>query len=200
MLIRPMEGRDIPAVASLDRQVFRDPWPESAYVQELYFNTNAHYFVLELLDPAQARTWHTHRRRQSARLIGFVGMRVEGTQGHISTLALRPEWRGQRLGEALLLTAIDQAICDGARMVGLEVRVSNEVALNLYSKWQFVQYSRLHRYYADGEDAYLLHVYLEKDPDYPPRVRTRLLELMADLEIRPVGLGGVPADMGRSAP
>ncbi len=196
MLIRLMEGRDIPSVVSLDRQVFRDPWPESAYVQELYFNTNAHYFVLELLDPTQARTWHTHRLRRSARLIGFVGMRVEGTRGHISTLALRPEWRGQRLGEVLLLIAIDQAIRDGARMVGLEVRISNEIALNLYGKWQFVQYSRLHRYYADGEDAYLLHAYLDKDPEYPPRVRECLSKLLVDLQIRPdlpgsVGTGPV---------
>jgi hypothetical protein len=98
MLIRRMEGRDIPSVVSLDRQVFRDSWPESAYVQEIYFNTNAHYFVLELSDPTQVRTWYTHRHRQSARLVGFVGMRVEGTQGHISTLALRPEWAWTALG------------------------------------------------------------------------------------------------------
>ena len=185
-LLRPMEGRDIPAVVSLDRMVFRDPWPESAYVQEIYFNANAHYFVLELLDPTQARTWHTHRRRQSARLVGFMGMRVEGTRGHISTLGLRPEWRGQRLGEVLLLTAIDQAIRDGARMVGLEVRVSNDIALRLYEKWQFAEYSRLHRYYADGEDAFLLHVYLDRDPAYCPRVREQLQRLLIDLQIRPV--------------
>lgn len=194
MHIRLMEGRDIPAVISLDRQVFPDPWPESAYVQELYFNTNAHYFVLELLDPAQARTWHTHRRRQSARLIGFVGMRVEGTRGHISTLALRPEWRGQGLGEVLLLTAIDQAIHDGARMVGLEVRISNEVALHLYRKWQFVQYSRLQRYYSNGEDAYLLHVYLDKDPTYTDRIHERLAQLLADLQIRPASAATDPAE------
>ncbi len=194
MQIRLMEGRDIPAVVSLDRQVFTDPWPESAYVQELYFNTNAHYFVLELLDPAQARTWHTHRRRHASRLIGFVGMRVEGTHGHISTLALRPEWRGQGLGEVLLLTAVDQAIRDGARMIALEVRVSNQVALHLYGKWQFVQYSRLQRYYSDGEDAYLLHVYLDRDPAYTLRVRERLAQLLTDLQIR---LASAAADSAR---
>jgi len=48
--IRPMEGRDIPTIVGLDRRIFRDPWPESAYVQEVYFNPHAHYFVLELLD------------------------------------------------------------------------------------------------------------------------------------------------------
>ncbi len=195
MQIRLMEGRDIPAVVSLDRQVFTDSWPESAFVQELYFNTSAHYFVLELLDPAQVRTWHTHRHRNTSRLIGFVGMRVEGTQGHISTLALRPEWRGQGLGETLLLTAVDQAIRDGARMIALEVRISNQVARHLYGKWQFVQYSRLQRYYSDGEDAYLLHVYLDRDPTYTIRVRERLGQLLTDLQIR---LAAAAADSAES--
>ena len=188
--IRPMEGRDIPSVVSLDRQVFQDPWPESAYVQEIYFNSSAHYFVLELLDPTLVRTWHAHRRRRAARLLGFVGMRVEGTRGHISTLALRPEWRGQRLGEVLLLTAVDQAIRDGALMIGLEVRVSNEVAQKLYGKWQFAQYSRLRQYYANGEDAYLLHVYLDRDPTYHPQVRDRLSSLLVDLQIQKADLEG----------
>ena len=44
--IRPLAAKDIPTVTSIDRLVFRDPWPESAYVQELYFNPNAHYFVI----------------------------------------------------------------------------------------------------------------------------------------------------------
>jgi ribosomal protein S18 acetylase RimI-like enzyme len=89
------------------------------------------------------------------------------------------------LGEVLLLTAIDQAISDGAQMVGLEVRVSNEIALNLYAKWQFVQHSRLRRYYADGEDAYLLHTYLGKTPAYIARVREHLAQLLTELQIRP---------------
>ena len=181
--IRLMEGRDIPSVVSLDRQVFADSWPESAYVQEIYFNPNAHYFVLELVDPARARTWSGHRRRRSAWLLGFVGMRVEGTRGHISTLAVRSEWRGERLGEVLLLTSVDQAARDGALVVGLEVRVSNSVAQALYAKYDFGEISRLHRYYANGEDAFYMRVQLGTDPGYHQRIVTQLSALLAELEI-----------------
>lgn len=187
--IRPMEGRDIPAVVSLDRQVFRDPWPESAYVQEIYFNAHAHYFVLELLDPTLTRTWHDHRRQRSARLLGFAGMRVEGRRGHISTLAVRTEWRGHRLGEALLLTAVDQAIRDGAHLVGLEVRVSNDVAQALYTKYGFAAHSRLERYYANGEDAYYMQLQLVGN--HAPngvRIRERLDDLVQDLHIDKVAV------------
>jgi ribosomal protein S18 acetylase RimI-like enzyme len=168
----------------VDRQVFRDPWPESAYVQEIYFNPSAHYFVLELLDLTEIRRWYEHRRRQSSRLIGFVGMRVEGTRGHISTLAIRAEWRGHRLGEFLLLVAINQAIADGAAVVGLEVRVSNTVAQHLYTKYDFDRRSQLRGYYADGEDAYYLQVRLEDNPDYCSRVKERYTALLAELQVR----------------
>jgi ribosomal-protein-alanine N-acetyltransferase len=181
--IRPMEGRDIPAVVSLDRVVFRDSWPESAYVQEIYFNPHAHYFVLELLDPTLIRTWFDHRRRKRARLLGFVGMRVEGERGHISTLALRETWRGQRLGEVLLLVALVQAMADGASVVGLEVRVSNDIAQHLYRKYKFEIRSRLGQYYADGEDAYYMQVRLKHEMLYCQRVRERLATLMDALGI-----------------
>lgn len=182
--IRPMEGRDIPAVITVDRQVFKDPWPEPAYVQEIYFNPSAHYFVLELLDALQARVWHVHRHQRSASLLGFVGMRVEGTRGHISTLALRAEWRGQHLGEVLLLVAIEQAFQDGAHVLGLEVRVSNEIAQNLYAKYGFEPHSRLQRYYADGEDAYYLQVRLTEDEGYRSHVERRLAELRKTLRVK----------------
>jgi [ribosomal protein S18]-alanine N-acetyltransferase len=188
--IRLMEGRDIPSVVSLDRQVFRDPWPESAYVQEIYFNPSAHYFILEQTDPMQARTWTTHRRRQVARLVGFVGMRVEGTRGHISTLAVHAAWRGLGLGELLLLVAVDQAIHDGAHVIGLEVRVSNDVAQRLYSKWHFLQHSRLRRYYANGEDAYMMQVEVGDNAAYKRRVEEQLASLLEDLRIKRLDRGG----------
>jgi ribosomal-protein-alanine N-acetyltransferase len=132
-----MAAHDIPAVVSVDRQVFVDPWPESAYVQELYFNPNAHYFILSLIDLSYAKVWHQHRKSKQSQVLGFVGMRVEGDQGHISTLALRSEWRGNRLGELLFLAAMVQAMDDGAWSVALEVRISNQVAINLYTKYGF---------------------------------------------------------------
>jgi [ribosomal protein S18]-alanine N-acetyltransferase len=182
--IRAMEGRDIPAVVSLDRQVFLDPWPESAYVQEIYFNPSAHYFLLELLDPSHTRRWYDHRRRHASRLVGFVGMRVEGTRGHISTLAIRVEWRGHGLGELMLMVAINQAIADDAYVLGLEVRISNAVAQNLYDKYGFQRQSQLRNYYADGEDAYYLQVRLKDNRDYCVRAEERLATLLDQLHVK----------------
>ena len=85
--IRRLEAKDIPIVTSIDRLVFRDPWPESAYVQELYFNPNAHYFVLQLTpeilrqdchpESRRALLWAERRAVLTAQIVGFVGVRVE---------------------------------------------------------------------------------------------------------------------------
>ena len=177
-----MAAHDIPAVVSVDRQVFVDPWPESAYVQELYFNPNAHYFILTLIDPSYSKTWHHFRKAKKAPVIGFVGMRVEGDQGHISTLALRTEWRGNRLGELLFLAAMVQAMEDGAWSVALEVRISNQVAINLYMKYGFNAVSRLRKYYANGEDAYLMRAYLN-DFSHRQYLRDQLSALQTALRV-----------------
>lgn len=154
-IIRPLTPRDVPAVVTVDRLVFEDPWPESTYVQEVYFNPNAHYLVLESR-LVSIRRWFTRKTIRNDKILGFVGMRVESQRGHISTLALRPEWRGRGLGEFLLLSALEQAVFYGAQNISLEVRISNHVAQNLYNKYGFVKVSRLHSYYPDSEDAYLM--------------------------------------------
>ena len=177
-----MAAHDIPAVVSVDRQVFVDPWPESAYVQELYFNPNAHYFILTLIDSSYAKAWHYNRKVKKPPVIGFVGMRVEGDQGHISTLALRSEWRGNRLGELLFLAGMVQAMDDGAWTVALEVRISNQVAINLYTKYGFNAVSRLRKYYANGEDAYLMRAHLN-DFSHRQYLREKLNALQTALRV-----------------
>ena len=186
--IRPLEAHDIPAVVSLDRKVFKDPWPESAYIQELYFNPNAHYFVLQLMEPV-AKRWRLGRRAaRDAKLLGFMGMRVEMGHGHISTIAIRPEWRHRGLGELLLITAIKQSIKDNADNISLEVRVSNVTAQNLYEKYGFETISRLHQYYGDREDAYLMRTG-PLDFEYQWYVDSRFNNLVAQLEIAPIREG-----------
>ncbi len=175
--VRRMEPRDIPSVLPLDRLVFKDPWPESAYVQELYFNPDARYFILQIEGVSgQTARWPWKVRRAHP-VQGFVGMRVEKGQAHISTLAVHPDWRGYGLGELLLITALEQAVMMKAASVILEVRVSNFVARRLYEKYGFAPVSCLRGYYHDGEDAELLEVDLDEHPDYAAMLQERRREL-----------------------
>jgi ribosomal-protein-alanine N-acetyltransferase len=95
---------------------------------------------------------------ENDRIIGYVGFRIRGTEAHISTIAVHPDWREKGLGELLLLTAIERAVERGSSVVSLEVRESNQVAQGLYRKYGF-RFQGVHRgYYRDGEDAWLMEV------------------------------------------
>ena len=80
-----------------------------------------------------------------------------GRVGHIISIAVREGYRGRGIGTRLLVEAM-RRLHDyyGAKEVYLEVRVSNERAIKLYKKLGFRVVQRVVRYYADGEDAYIM--------------------------------------------
>ncbi len=78
-------------------------------------------------------------------------------EAHITILGVHPDYQGQGLGQALLLSLLQVARQQGLEWATLEVRVSNVAARSLYSKFGFQEAGRRPHYYPDtGEDALLL--------------------------------------------
>lgn len=165
-IIRPMEPGDVSMVIAIERLSFPTPWPASAFLYELR-KTDSYYYVL--VKPAAGRSaspergWRHWLRRisgppEEGQVIGYVGFRFQGDAVHISTIAVHPDWRGEGLGELLLLTAMEKALKQQASRVTLEMRVSNNVARRLYHKYGFQPQGTLVKYYRDGEDAQLMAV------------------------------------------
>jgi [ribosomal protein S18]-alanine N-acetyltransferase len=91
------------------------------------------------------------------RLVGYAGLWLMVDEAHITTIAVHPRYRGEGLGELLLLRTIDTALQIGARWLTLEVRKSNLVAQRLYQKYTFKEMGVRRRYYSDdGEDALVM--------------------------------------------
>ncbi|HEX9681017.1 MAG TPA: GNAT family N-acetyltransferase, partial [Anaerolineales bacterium] len=68
-----------------------------------------------------------------------------------------PAYRRKGIGERLLRAALECAADQGAELATLEVRASNDAALELYRKHAFEVVGRRPRYYRDnGEDALLM--------------------------------------------
>lgn len=84
------------------------------------------------------------------RKLGFV------KKGHVVSVAVLEEHRGKGVGTALMLEGINGVIIKKTDEIYLEVRVSNESAVQLYKKLGFIIKSRLKSYYRDGEDAFLM--------------------------------------------
>ncbi len=141
-LIREMTLEDIPTVLEIDRVSFSNPWPERSYRYELTENRAAQLFVAKMDDGG---------------VIAYLGYWLIGDEAHISTFAVRPEFRMQGIGEDMLKSALAAAAEKGARVATLEVRESNDLAIRLYEKLGFEVVGSRDSYYRDNnEDAILM--------------------------------------------
>jgi ribosomal-protein-alanine N-acetyltransferase len=103
------------------------------------------------------------------RIIGYGGLLVIDEDAHITTLAVEPEARGQRLGKRLMLALVDQALGVGARHLTLEVRLSNSSAQGLYELFGFAPVGRRKNYYKT-EDALVMWATDVDASDYADRL------------------------------
>lgn len=180
--IEPMRPEDVPEVSDVERQCFTNPWPQSAYRRELRSPQNNTYIVLrrylngeESEDSVESRgrigilpfRRRTAVQQRTDPIVGFAGMWIVMDEAHITTIGVLPEYRGNGLGELLMVTLCTEAMRHGAEWVTLEVRVSNESAQALYRKYGFTQQGIRRRYYSDnGEDAYIMWSPPLREPEY----------------------------------
>jgi [ribosomal protein S18]-alanine N-acetyltransferase len=142
---RPMEMRDIDQIYEIECKSFSTPWSKEAFYNELTKNNFAFYTVLEV----------------GNEVIGYCGSWVIVDEVHITNIALLPEFRGMKLGEALLCKVMDMVKGMGAKTMTLEVRVSNIAAQSLYRKLGFQDGAIRKQYYTDNmEDAIVMWVNL----------------------------------------
>jgi ribosomal-protein-alanine N-acetyltransferase len=107
-------------------------------------------------------------------------------EAHLTTFAVHPAWRRQKIGERLLLAFVDLAVARHAREATLEVRLSNIPARRLYEKYGFRPVGLRPRYYSDdGEDALIMTT----EPLDEPRLRERIERLRAELDASPAPSG-----------
>lgn len=100
------------------------------------------------------------------RVVGYIMCRVETAftedetikMGHVLSVAVDKDYRRRGIGTQLMLQAEENLRRDrGIDLMYLEVRVSNEPAISLYKKLGYAVLGIIPRYYADGEDAYLMY-------------------------------------------
>ena len=164
--IEPMRVEDLPAVHAIEKASFDAPWPPEAYRNDLETNRLAQYLVARVGDEIAA----------------YGGMWLMVDEAHITTFAVHPDWRRQRIGERLLLAFVDLASDRGAHEATLEVRLSNLPARRLYEKFGFRPVGLRPRYYSDnGEDALIMTT----EPLADAAMRERIARLRAAVDAAP---------------
>ena len=179
--IEPMRLEDLPLVHAIERASFNAPWPANAYRSELESNRMAQYLVA----------------RADGEIVAYGGMWLMVDEAHITTFAVHPAWRRQRIGERLLVAFLDLAADRHAREATLEVRLSNLAARRLYEKYGFRPVGLRPRYYSDdGEDALIMTT----EPIVEPRFRERIASLRAALDAAPAPVDPDDANAAADAP
>ncbi len=160
--IRPMTRRDIAAIATLEREIFPQPWSARVFYDELSL-ANRRYVVATDEDGA---------------VVGYGGLLLVEEDAHITTLAVDPRSRRARLGSRIMLALVELALEAGGRHLTLEVRVSNSPARQLYERFGFAPVGRRKDYYRT-EDALVMWAIDVDTDDYTARldaIRARLGE------------------------
>jgi ribosomal-protein-alanine N-acetyltransferase len=154
-----MERSDVPAVATLERVIYPQPWSARVFFDELA-QPNREYVV-------------AHDGRE---IVGYGGLMLIEDDAHITTLAVVPGERRRRLGTRILLEIVERGVARGARHLTLEVRATNTDAQRLYERFGFAPVGKRKGYY-DGEDAIVMWA-LDIDAE---EYGTRLGQIRADL-------------------
>lgn len=131
-------------IVVIENLSFKIPWSRSSITQEITENRSAVYLC------AMA----------DGKAIGYAGMWHICDEGHITNIAVHPEFRRNGVGCALMEALLKAAKELGISALTLEVKKSNYSAQRLYKKYGFTEEGFRKGYYADNnEDAIIMWKY-----------------------------------------
>lgn len=132
---------DLDAVAALEADAFTNPWTREMLARELRQSDVARVYVL---------------RGMGKRVAAFCACWLVFDELHVNTVAVDPALRRQGLARRLMVHVLEDAVRGGAAHATLEVRRSNQPALELYRRLGFVVEAVRPGYYTKPEEDALI--------------------------------------------
>ncbi len=145
LTVRDVRATDLDAVAELERISFPIPWKREFFASEV---GTAHRFNRVVRAPNGA-------------LVGYVFCAFAAGEIHVNKIAVDPLYRRQGIAGVLMKEVLDFSARILAEEIFLEVRPSNLPARNFYTLLGFREVGRRSQYYADGEDALVMSLFLQ---------------------------------------
>lgn len=139
--LTPMRRRHIRSVMRIENLVYPRPWSAALFLQEMARRADRVYLVA----------------RAGLEVVGYGGLMISGAEGHITTIAVDPQYHRRHIGSKIMFALMDAAIGRAASAVSLEVRKSNLGAQKLYELFGFQPVGIRKGYYIEtGEDAVVM--------------------------------------------
>ncbi len=140
MEIRKMTEADLPEVCAIENETFSDPWSDEDFRNSLLDEKND--YLVAVIDGI---------------VVGYCGFWGVAGEGDIFNVAVRKEYRRQKVGETMLKALIEKGIARGITSFTLEVRYSNEAAIRLYEALGFERAGIRKEFYTKPkEDAVIM--------------------------------------------
>jgi len=148
-VMRVMQESDLSLVIDIENRAFTHPWPSGAF-----------------RDILTMRPWILEA---DGILCGYIFYHAIIDEAVILNFAIDPALQKQGHGEFLLISSIELLHSEGYKHFYLDVRKSNEPAINLYAKQGFMALGLRKKYYSNpDEDAIVMGLKL---PSSKPEIQ-----------------------------
>ena len=138
MNIRKAKISDLEAIKEIEDESFINPFTKEDLLYEISQNPVSNFLVLE----------------KDGLVVGFIDYWITFDSATIDQIAVKKSERNQGFAKILLEKSInDLKELGEVSFFTLEVRTSNEPAINLYKSFGFQKVTIKEKYYDDGEDA-----------------------------------------------
>ena len=127
-------------VCEIEQDTFSDPWSEEDFRSSLY-EVNNDYIVADI----------------DGKVVGYCGYWGIVGEGYIYNVAVKREFRRQKIGYSMLKTLLNESAGRGITSFTLEVRYSNAAAIRLYESLGFIRAGIRKDFYSKPkEDAVIM--------------------------------------------
>ena len=148
LTLRPMVHTDIDNIMIISSLSLPEPWSKKSMLNELS-NPLARYIIAE----------------NSEGIIGYIGLWIVLDEGHITNIAVHPQFREQGIGTKLIEALISRSSDWHITSITLEVRESNLIAQKLYNNFNFKVEGKRLNYYSDNNENALI-MWKRKEAEY----------------------------------
>jgi len=150
-----MRRRHLRGVLKIEAQVYPRPWSLGLFLSELALRSTRIYLVAKV----------------GTTVVGYAGLMLTGTDGHVTTIAVDPAWQRHGIGARLLLALSRAGVHAGCSALTLEVRVSNDAAQTMYRRFGYAPAGVRKNYYSEtNEDALVMWAHDVDLPSYADRL------------------------------
>lgn len=131
---------DVDSLVEIERKYFSNPWTKNQFSYEIDENEFSTILVCE----------------DEGKIVGFLVYWILFDNAQICNICVIDEYKKKGIASTLFDMAEEEFKKNECFSVTLEVRVSNDPAISLYTKRGFTKVCVKKGYYQDGEDAYYM--------------------------------------------